>query len=58
MLTRKGRLLVGNELDLSGATENFRVVNELYCDRFRCLGVSVTSFGLADFARASFDALN
>jgi ribosome-interacting GTPase 1 len=52
-------LLVGNKLDLPGATENFRVVKELYCERFHCLGVSaVTSAGLADFARASFDALN
>jgi ribosome-interacting GTPase 1 len=53
------RLLVANKLDLPHATENFRAVEELYCGRFRCVGVSaVTGAGLGHFARASFEALN
>jgi ribosome-interacting GTPase 1 len=53
------RLLVANKLDLPFATENFRAVEELYCEQFRCVGVSaVTGAGLGPFACASFGALN
>jgi len=53
------RLLVANKLDLPYATENFRAVEELYCEQFRCVGGSaVTGAGLSHFARASFEALN
>jgi ribosome-interacting GTPase 1 len=53
------RLLVANKLDLPYATENFRAVEELYGERFRCVGASaVTGIGLGDFARASFALLN
>jgi uncharacterized protein len=53
------RLLVANKLDLPYATENFRAVEELYCEQFRCMGVSaVTGAGLGPFARVSFETLN
>ncbi len=52
------RLLVANKLDLPGAGENFRIVLELYGERFHCLGVSAAAgLGLGAFARAAFDAL-
>ena len=52
-------LLVANKLDLPGAAENFRAVQELYGERFRCVGVSAAiGLGLSAFSRAAFDALN
>jgi uncharacterized protein len=52
-------LLVANKLDLPYATENLRAVEELYCEQFRCVGVSaITGAGLGPFARMSFEALN
>lgn len=53
------KLLVGNKLDLAGGGENFAAIEELYCERFRCIGVSaINGAGLAEFARASFEALD
>jgi uncharacterized protein len=56
---RPPTLLVGNKIDLPGAVENFRAVEDLYHERFRSIGVSaLTSAGLGDFARVLFNALN
>jgi ribosome-interacting GTPase 1 len=53
------RLLVANKLDLPYATENFRVVEELYRERLRCVGAwAATGAGLGYFARASFEVLD
>ncbi|MBV8552618.1 MAG: 50S ribosome-binding GTPase [Acidobacteriaceae bacterium] len=55
---RRPKLLVANKIDLPEATGNFRAIEELYGGEFHCLAVSaLTGIGLADFARASFDAL-
>ncbi|MGA8596507.1 MAG: GTPase [Bryobacteraceae bacterium] len=52
------KLLIGSKLDLPGNHDNFRPVEELYSNQFRCLGVSaVSGSGLAEFARASFEVL-
>jgi ribosome-interacting GTPase 1 len=56
---RPPSLLLANKLDLPDAPDNFRAIDELYCERLRCLGVSaLNGAGLAGFARASFGALN
>jgi ribosome-interacting GTPase 1 len=53
------RLLVGNKVDQDGARENFDVVQALYGDRFRCMGLSAaTGEGLEAFARETFCCLD
>ena len=52
------KLLVGNKLDLPGASENFTALEELYGNRFRCLAISAaTGQNLDLFARTIFDVL-
>jgi hypothetical protein len=52
------RLLVGNKLDLPGASETLAALDDLYRDRFPCLGVSAASGLYLDrFARAVFELL-
>jgi ribosome-interacting GTPase 1 len=51
-------LLVCNKLDLDPDRRNFAAIQDLYSGQFRCVGVSaLTGVGLAEFARAAFDAL-
>lgn len=51
-------LLVANKLDLPAAEANFSALEELYRERFRCVGVSaLTGRNLDRFARAVFELL-
>ncbi len=53
------KLLVGNKLDLPGASSNFAALQELYGGRYGYVGISAsTGAGLDGFARALFDALD
>ncbi|HEV2444368.1 MAG TPA: GTPase [Candidatus Sulfopaludibacter sp.] len=53
------KLLVGNKLDRDGAGENFAVLQALYGDRFRYVGLSAaTGAGLEAFARVAFQCLD
>ena len=53
------KLLVGNKLDQNGARENFLVMQSLFGDAFRYVGVSAaTGEGLETFAREVFRCLD